>query len=453
MLIQFEIKNFRSFNQSQKFMTLKGNFKRFEDHVYNHNDRIGILKVSGIYGANASGKTNLFKALNFVKLMVENDNYLSTLDARNLLFPFRMLNKQDNNESTFVVDFLFKSIIYNYELRVDKEEMRVTFEKLVKDENGKEKIIFKRTTNSNNEVNIFLPHKNNNKNEDESKFSNFLAKLLNPRSTLLSFFSTVNEDISNARKWFVEKVKFVFPIYESGDVAYSLSLKNEYLDLASRILKFSNLGIEKLRLDEIPLDIYLGEDNKSLKEQIKSFLNDKKYHSFKDSNGNSCTAIRMQDNSIVVLKIMTIHIDNVGSEVIFELDQESRGIIFLLNLLPAFILSYGEGVNYFIDEIGASLHPILLRELLTQYIENNIKDAKGQIIFNSHEEFVMDESIFRQDEIWLVEKEKNTNQSIIFPLSDFTNVRFDLNWKKNYLNGKFGGVPFDSQPNKLVFKK
>ena len=181
----------------------------------------------------------------------------------------------------------------------------------------------------------------------------------------------------------------------------------------------------------------------------KRSLEKKLFHSFKDSNENECTAVKDQtDGAIYILKLNAIHLDQDGNEVEFDLDQESRGTVVLLNLLPALILSYGEGVNYFIDEINRSLHPILIREILAQYLHNDIEKAKGQLFFNSHEDFMIDETIIRQDEIWLMEKGKN-GESDLFPLSDYKNVRYDLNLRKNYLDGKFGGVPFTKEPGKL----
>ena len=114
--------------------------------------------------------------------------------------------------------------------------------------------------------------------------------------------------------------------------------------------------------------------------------------------------------------------------------------------------SYGEGVNYFIDDINTSLHPNLIKEIISQYLNLNLESAKGQLFFNSHEDLMMDENIVRQDEIWLVEKNK-TGETEIFPLSDYSNIRFDLNLRKNYINGNFGGVPFNSKPEEIEFKK
>ncbi|MBK8392842.1 MAG: ATP-binding protein [Saprospiraceae bacterium] len=276
-----------------------------------------------------------------------------------------------------------------------------------------------------------------------------LPNLISNASLFLSYELFEHEDLDAARDWFMNKIEFLFPTYEFHDIAYIFTLRPEYLDLANGIIKISNVGIEKLELYKVPIELYLGLDQKDLVKQIIAILQENSFHSFKDYMGNYCTAIKDNDGKISIVKLICYHENEYKSLIPFDVDQESRGTIVLLHLIPALIRSYGEGINYFLDDINTSLHPVLLKEILGQYLSLNLGQAKGQLIFNSHEDFLMDEKIIRQDELWLMEK--NNGASIIFPLTDFPNVRFDLNLRKNYLNGKFGAVPFESEPQKIVF--
>jgi len=444
MLIKFELENFRSFNSRKVFHTVQRNFKRFTDHIYHHSDGISLLKTTGIYGGNASGKTNLFRGLYFVKKMVEDDDYLSTQEGLRILSYFKLDKESSEKDSSFQVDFISENNVYIYELKINRERKIITFEQLIKLDGDNEVLIFKRISTNKTDSSLEF-------NED-NKFNNVsdsILTLLGSSSTLLSFGLITDEHFQNAHNWFVNKVKFLFPVYDFTDIAYILSLKKDYLELANRIIKFSKTGIDSLKIESIPIETYLGSEKKDEISYISSVLEEKEFHPFKDSKGNACTAIKSDEDTIKVLKLVTIHLDKDGNKVLFDLEEESRGTLVLLNLLPALILSYGEGVNYFIDEINASLHPILLKEILSQYLLNNIKSAKGQLIFNSHENLLMDEKLIRQDELWLVEKNEN-GETDIFPLSDIPNIRFDLNLSKNYLNGKFGGVPFEDKPSKLI---
>lgn len=444
MLIKFEVENFRSFKSRKIFHTIQRNFKRFSHHIYKHHDKLSLLKTSGIYGGNASGKTNLFKAIYFVHMLAIDADFLVKQKASKILSPFRLNKTAQSNISMFEIDFISNNNIYVYRLAIDCKSKKILSENLLKLTDNYEEPIFNRFINSENKTELQFHNK------DLMKLNDVLTKVLPGHTSILSFDLIEHEDLINVRDWFKNKIKFLFPVYEFNDIAYILSKKKEYLELANRIIKFSKTGIDHIRVDSVPIDIYLGSESIKSISRISSILEERDYYPFKDAVGNFCTAVRNDKDEIVVLKLVSVHLDDQNNKVEFELDQESRGTIVLLHLLPALILSYGEGVNYFIDEINASLHPILLKEILSQYLEYNLGAAKGQLIFNSHEDFIMDEKIIRQDELWLVEKDKS-GETDIFPLSNIENVRFDLNLRKNYLNGKFGGVPFDEKPEKLLF--
>lgn len=446
MLIKFELENFRSFNKKKIFHAIQRNYKRFPNHVHVVNEDLGLLKVSGIYGGNASGKTNLFRGLYFVKKMVEDPDYLNSTESPKFFFPFRLNTQCEDKSSKFKVDFVQNNLIYQYKIEINHSTQTIVYESLNKlDTNEVEVKIFERYIELDKTI-ITL-----NSSANQSQPLDFLIGYYtkNKQSAFLSTEFLSDKDLLNAKIWFKDKVKFLFPVYQFMDIAYILSLKENYLKLANRIIKFSRTGIDKLKIDKIPINIYLGSENIDIINHIKKVLEKKDYHSFRDSNQNECTAVKdKNDNGTYILKLSAIHYDEIGNEVQFDLDQESRGTIVLLHLLPALILTYGEGVNYFVDEINRSLHPILIREILAQYLNNDIEKATGQLFFNSHEDFMIDETIVRQDEIWLMEKGEN-GESDLFPLSDFKNVRHDLNLRKNYLDGKFGGVPFDKEPENL----
>jgi len=447
MLIKFELENFRSFNNRKIFHSVQRNYKRFPEHIHKINENLGLLKVTGVYGGNASGKTNLFKGLYFVKKLIEDSSFLTTMKCSKLFYPFRLNSDSEKKSSKFQVDFINNDIIYIYRIDVLHSSKSIVFESLnILDDEDEEHEIFTRTQSSEGKTTISYKLSEN-ETQTLSFLNDFYTK--NSDSAVLSTDFLNDPNILNAKSWFIDKVQFLFPVYQFMDIAFILSLKPHYLELANRIIKFSRTGVDKLKIDKIPINLYLGSENNALIDHIARILEKKEYHSFKDSNENECTAIKdKSDGAIYILKLFAMHLDDYGNEVPFDLDQESRGTVVLLNLLPALILTYGEGVNYFIDEINRSLHPILIREILAQYLQNDIEKAKGQLFFNSHEDFMIDETIIRQDEIWLMEKSKN-GESDIFPLSDFKNVRHDLNLRKNYLDGKFGGVPFESEPKKL----
>ncbi|MRX67576.1 hypothetical protein SAMN06265349_1011271 [Flavobacterium resistens] len=439
MLISLEVENFRSFKNRAVFHMLQRNYKRFTEHVVTVNDNLSILKTSGIYGSNGSGKSNLFKCLYYLKKVVESSHFLRSVEAIKNFTPFKLDDLQSGKPIKIELDILIDNFVYSYKINFNSE-LHIIYEELFKVVNGEVQLIFKR--HENNAVDF-----PSNPALETLKIQ--LSQALLPQTSILCFDLIKDIEITKVSDWFKTKIDFLFPTYEFDDIAYILSLKNEYLQLANNIIKPLNLGIDELKINLVPISIYLGLDNKDIITQISAILQKKTHHSFKDNMGDYCTALKNEKGEILIAKLVCIHYGTDGSIIEFDVDQESRGTIVLLHLIPALIRSYGEGVNYFIDDINTSLHPILLREILGQYLSFNLGNAKGQLIFNSHEDLLMDERIVRQDEIWLTEKKNGISD--IFPLSDFPNIRFDLNLRKNYLNGKFGGVPFEHQPDKLNF--
>lgn len=423
-----------------------GNVKRFDHHVYEHPLGLRLLKTSGIYGANGAGKTNLMLSLYYLQKWLREPEFLNTLEANKFFLPYLLDKKYQSKSTNLQVDFVINESIFTYTLNVDIRKKRILKEELTKYDDQGEQKVFSREHIQDVGITIFYPNDPGFIPENDP----YILSKLNDNTLFLSDDFFRNDVCDLAYEWFDKKVEFLFPIYDFNDIAYIFNLRPEYLRLANDIINISNVGIDKLEISKVSLNEYLGLKDKELARRITLTLNnsDEEYFSFKDDTGNYCSAIQDKDGNIQVIKLLCYHKDTDGDLVPFDVDQESRGTMVLLHLIPALLRSYGEGINYFLDDINTSLHPVLLKEILGQYLSLNLGNAKGQLIFNSHEDFLMDERIIRQDELWLMEK--TNGSSTIFPLSKF-DVRFDLNYKKNYLNGKFGGVPFKEQPQKLNF--
>lgn len=120
------------------------------------------------------------------------------------------------------------------------------------------------------------------------------------------------------------------------------------------------------------------------------------------------------------------------------MQEESDGTVRLLDLVPAFRDLVQKKKVYFIDEIERSLHPLLIKNLIKKFSED--KDTKGQLIFTTHESNLLDQDIFRQDEIWFAEKD-NTGSTDLYSLSSFKEHK-TIDIQKGYLSGRYGSIPF-----------
>ena len=141
---------------------------------------------------------------------------------------------------------------------------------------------------------------------------------------------------------------------------------------------------------------------------------------------------------VVYLKrIVAIHSQN-GVDVEMPLRNESDGTRRLIEYMPVFYgVMLNEGV-YVVDEIERSIHPILIKSIISKISEST--SAKGQLIFTTHESGLLDQNIFRPDEIWFAQKDSE-QATQLYPLSDF-NIHHTANIENGYLNGRYGGIPF-----------
>lgn len=454
MFIQLEVENFRSINSKTKFHMLSRNFKRFPERLFLQND-ISILKIASLYGANAAGKTNYFKALLFLKKIVEDARFLLE-DSKNMenkiLTPFRLDEGTEKEDSYFQIIFISNKVVYSYSLKVNSSSNRITYEELSRLNENISNIVFKRQVDENNQDIFDFPAL-----VENSNYSAFVQKVTRQYASFLSMWNffeiddkEFNDDLINVVGWFKEKLNFIFPDYRSLEISYDLYTDESFLDVANKVIQHANLGIGRLLVEKILAESYFGVESIGMIKSIETWLsNGKKYITF-NYNQASLTAIKENDN-IFILRLMTVHKDKKDNDILFHISQESQGTKVLLNIIPALVYAYMRGNTCFIDDVSVSLHPILLKDIIQQYMQNNIVSSNGQLIFNSHEDFLLDQEMFRQDEVWLVEKNKD-GESDIFSLSDFQNIRFDLDWRKTYLNGGFGAVPFEEEPNKLILE-
>jgi len=132
------------------------------------------------------------------------------------------------------------------------------------------------------------------------------------------------------------------------------------------------------------------------------------------------------------------HLSDKNAFIEFYLNEESDGTNRLLDYIPAFQDMIFRNKVYIIDEMERSIHPLLIKELISKYsLDNN---TKGQLIFTTHESNILDQEILRQDEIWFIEKDKK-GRSDMYPLSEFKE-HHTKDIKKGYLNGRYGAIPF-----------
>ncbi len=454
MLIRFIVSNFMSFKDETEFNMLprKGRgYKQHPNHVKTISSGIDVLKTAAIYGANASGKSNLIKAVEYLKNLIKGS-------SEGLIMPqskrFRLDNAFNSKSTTFRIEYEYKNIHFDYGLEIDKgkiqEEWLYKIES-VKKEN--EILLFKRK----DQKIIFGEYFNS---VDTSYVKKYLNKeLADNQCAINAIYENIDDDdIIDIFFEGISKLKIVTP--EMFNSNYSDGLISEILskEFAENLLKISNTGIEELIIKDIPIDNFFSYEDEDFKQDlIESLENgikkanektnkilDEKRHVLSFYKRNVYNILRKIKGEYYVSVLKTKHLN---SSSLFDFLEESDGTNRLFELTPAFEeLTGSDELVYLIDELERSMHPVLAKELLKLYVNNST--SKSQLIFTTHESHLLNLELLRQDEIWFTEK-KLDGSSCFYPLSDFK-PREDKNIRLGYLEGRYGGIPFMGDFSKLI---
>lgn len=431
MIIRFTVSNFLSFKEETEFNMLTGDIKRHPHHVYKH-PNVDVLRAAAIYGANGAGKSNLIKAIDFLKRLVLGENVLSSYQK------FKLSKEFSNKPSELGIEFDINGVVYaygivfNYERVLEEWLYKVTFDK-------EDELIFTRHTDENKVSKLNFNEKYL-QTEKDKYFLEFYEKEL--LASTNSFISTVkNEDFEEIliiKEWFLKNIVFVLPDFRPSQMFGSLFIQPELRELYSEMMAKFDTGLKSIHFKKQALEDfdYNLLNKTSLESLEKMFKEDQK--KIRVENQKKLVHIYSYENGKIFINELIGHHGEGDDTVEFGLDEESDGTIRLLDYLTIFFLLSIEDTVFIIDEIDQSIHPSLLKTFLKTLMELNT--TKGQIIFTTHESNLLDLEIFRQDEIWFAEKnEEGATQ--FYPLSDFK-TRADLDIRKGYLNGRFGAIPF-----------
>ena len=394
MLIRFSFKNFKSFKNEN---CLDMEATSLKEHEYNvaKIDNGEYLKVSAIYGANASGKTNVLQAFDYMKkrILVSDDSKKnSPIDEENV-YSF-MIN---NDPIALEVEILAKNNkIYKYGFEVLKDTIisEWLFEKRV------------------NKFYSIFERENNNVSMKPNKISDLVN--IDERTLFLNIYSKIdrnNEDFSNVYDWFVNST---------------------YLDLG-------NPNFERFINNRVSLKILSDENyKKELLKFIKTF--DSGIEGIK-TTPDSIEAVKSNNGMI---DIEVIHKGENGELKALPFYLESNGTRKMFHLFDFFMDALKNGMVLFVDELDAKLHPLLTRYIINLFHNSDTNKGNGQLIYSTHDTVNLNKETFRRDEIWFAEKDRD-GISTIYSLSDYkindTKVRNDATYNKDYLSGRYGAIP------------
>ena len=399
MLIRFSFKNFKSFKNEN---CLDMEATSLKEHEYNvaKIDNGEYLKVSAIYGANASGKTNVLQAFDYMKkkILISDDSKNKSLIEEENIYAF-MLNNEPIALEVEILASNNKIYKYGFEVLKDKVISEWLYEKRV------------------NKFYAIFERENNNVSMKPNKILGWLN--IDEKTLFLNIYNKMdksNENFSNVYAWFVDAT---------------------YLDLGNpdfeNNVKFTNLL--KVLFD------------KKYKNELIRFISifDKGIKGIK-TTPESIDEIKGETFST---KIEIIHEKENGELKVLPFELESNGTKKMFYMFDFLIRALKHGSVLFVDELDAKLHPLLTRYIISLFHNSKTNIGNGQLIYSTHDIVNLNKEIFRRDEIWFTEKDKN-GVSELYPLSDYIlegdknagkKVRNDAIYNKDYLTGRYGAIP------------
>jgi len=408
MLISFKMKNYRSFKEEVVFTMeaepSKLKLQNIADITLANKSQQRIVKAALIFGANASGKTNLIRAfyalINSIMIKPKVDDRVRMYDP--FLFDKKTMLGNISFELVFVVA---QSIKYEYKVIFNRYEI---FEEILNRlPSGKNSNLFTRVRSS--EPDIYLGKLGENFDNKEIKvFKNQL---------LLSKFGDDEpiEELTNIFKYFRnwDIINATNSLHRSNIetwVSQAVYSNPELYKKLTSLLKFADTKLQGFEV------VNLKEDkNISISKPNKPFIVLGRHNLYDDLN-------------------------DTGELVSLPFDNESLGTQVLYGLGGQLIQTLETGGVLIIDELDTSLHPFITRMILMMFQSPKLNTKNAQIIFTTHDVTLLDRDLVRRDQVWISEKKAN-GCSDLFSLQDFDGVREETAFDKWYLAGKFGGLP------------
>jgi len=439
MIVRLKLENIYSFNNEVEFNMLPyPKFTRLNEHKYKKCN-LNILKMAAIYGANGAGKSNLIKALSFVKGIIINE----TISTEKNDIKFKLNKENESKSQSFFIEIISNDIPYSYYLEINYG--KVIKENLYISGLGKkdDTLIFERTVTDN--TTKFRFSEDFYKSGENKLLSNIIEKNLSqPGKSIIKLLTTLDNDYFN---WFLINLTIITPEMKPNSLLNRIELSQSFKEFANNLMCSLHIGVTDISLEKSNIDINVLSSNNDVEIISSIEKSPNKMISMFSSRGIQLV-VGKDETGYYTKELKLEHSGNNDYKKIFELDNESDGTIRILDFIPLFYDIGKVEKVYFVDEIERSIHPLLIKKLI-ELFSNDIS-TKGQIIFSTHDSNLLDQTILRQDEIWFVEKNLE-GASEMYPLSEFK-VHSTKDIQKGYLDGRYGSIPFLSNMKDLNWK-
>jgi len=416
MLIEFSVTNFLSFRERGTLSLVKakgGELEKSNTFAPTAPATPDLLRSSAIYGANAAGKSNLIKALKVMQQFVKNSARESQADEALSVTPFLLDESSDTQPSEFEISFVSEGTRYQYGFTVTPE--RFLDEWLYAYPEGRPQRWIERSYDK----------------KSQSYQWGAMGKLTGKKQVWQEatrdnalFLSTAiqlnNEQLKPVFDWFTTTLRVAGFGRWNPELSMNACDEEEKKHKVLNFLKAADINIDdielekqKFNVDDLPGDV---------PDVIRSHFEEK-----------------FRDESIISVK--TTHTLENGNKVSFDLDDESDGTQKIFALSGPWLDTLEKGYTLVVDELHDNLHPLMVKFLVELFHDKETNPNNAQLIFTTHDTSILNQEVFRRDQVWFCDKDKQQSSSL-YPLTDFSPRKGTGNLEKSYLSGRYGALPY-----------
>ena len=416
MLKEFKFGNFRSFKEIQTLSMEPMSISRPDLDCFNISElkKERILKTAVVYGHNSFGKSNIFKAIEDMLDVIKNctnPSYKVNIDC------FKLDDFSRNNPSFFELTIVLGEITYRYgfEILGNKVHKEWLYKKNIREVN-----VFNRESTLGESIKPSTSYSSLKKyikfTRDEELFLSSIVKL-NEQGELRTLYNYILSDIKIISGDSINK----------STTSFILSDRSWYRDKVIKAMQSADLGIEDIEITEEE------EDIESLPSYYRNYLKERLSGELGDKNA----LIRMYET--FKHKVYDKNNKQIGVESFSVDESESQGTIKLYSLIGPIIDALENGYVLFVDELDSKLHHLITKYIIDLFHDLSININNAQLIFNTHDMYLLKENIFRKDQVYFTDKNKY-GESTLYSLGDFKGLDNKANILSHYLAGNFGSL-------------
>lgn len=425
MLIEFSVSNYLSFKDKVTLDMVATTISEFKNSNVVQLDRVSLLKGAVVYGANSSGKSNLFKAMSTMWRLVKNSfEQSSTSDLG--ITPFLLSTETEGAPSVFEVLFIVNGIRYRYGFEITNEEIKAEW--LFESKKIAEKPLFIREEDG---IEIYPGFKEGKGLEEKTRDNALFLAVVDQFNGVIA---------RRVMSWFTNFVVISGLSHEHySGVTFDLLDELQTKPLMEQFFSDLDLGFDKIKINSKAFDPKeLPKDMPD--EMVKDIVSELEGKEFRNVN-----TIHKKFNNENLL----------DSGVDFDLrSQESTGTNKLFNISGPIFDVLNEGGTLVVDELDSSLHPLLTLSITKLFNSKEHNPKNAQLIFSTHDTNLFSYGQYRRDQIYFVEKDR-FGATDLYSLVEYKEengkkVRKDRSFEADYIEGRYGAIPFVGNVSKVI---